>query len=98
MPSVTHEKQAAPTGILSGPIDRDLPEWFSEQQRAAWKKFQSIPRPTRKDQPWRFSNVDLLDLAPFNFSPALLDDDRANVLKYSCGLDAFAARLIFAGD
>jgi Fe-S cluster assembly protein SufD len=77
---------------------RDLPDWFRDQQHDAWEKFESIPRPTRKDQPWRFSNVDLLDLAPFKFSPALSDDDRANVLKYSRGLDRFAGRLIFAGD
>ena len=99
MSSIAHDETVSSKGILSGPIEsRDLPDWFREQQAAAWEKFESIPRPTRKDQPWRFSNVDLLDLAPFKFSPALSDDDRANVLKYSRGLDQFAARLIFAGD
>jgi len=99
MSSIAHDETVSSKGILSGPIEsRDLPDWFREQQAAAWEKFESIPRPTRKDQPWRFSNVDLLDLAPFKFSPALSDDDRANVLKYSHGLDQFAARLIFAGD
>jgi Fe-S cluster assembly protein SufD len=77
---------------------RDLPDWFREQQAAAWEKFESIPRPTRKDQPWRFSSVDLLDLAPFKLSPKLSDDDRTNVRKYSRGLDQFAGRMIFAGD
>ena len=99
MPSIAHDETVSSKGIVSGPIElRDLPDWFRDQQHAAWEKFESIPRPTRKDQPWRFSNVDLLDLAPFKFSPALSDDDRANVLKYSRGLDQFAARLIFAGD
>jgi Fe-S cluster assembly protein SufD len=99
MPSVTHEKQASPTGILSGPVEsRDLPGWFREQQTDAWQKFESIPRPTRKDQAWRFSNVDLLDLAAFKFSPEMSADDRANVLKYSRGLKQFAGRMIFAGD
>src|SRR6266705_6801554 len=99
MSSVTQEKNLKSAGILSGPNDSaDLPDWFREQQAAAWKKFESIPRPTRKDQPWRFSSVDLLDLAPFKFSSELSDGDRANVLKYSRGLDEFAARLIFAGD
>jgi Fe-S cluster assembly protein SufD len=99
MSSIAHDETVSSKGILSGPIEsRDLPDWFREQQAAAWEKFESIPRPTRKDQPWRFSNVDLLDLAPFKFSPALSDGDRANVLKYSHGLDQFAARLIFAGD
>ena len=99
MSSIAHDETVSSKGILSGPIEsRDLPDWFREQQAAAWEKFESIPRPTRKDQPWRFSNVDLLDLAPFKVSPVLSDDDRANVLKYSRGLDQFAARLIFAGD
>jgi Fe-S cluster assembly protein SufD len=99
MSLIAHDETVSSQGILSGPVEsRDLPDWFREQQAASWKKFESIPRPTRKDQPWRFSNVDLLDLAPFKVSPALSDDDRANVLKYSRGLDEFAARLIFAGD
>jgi len=99
MSSIAHAETVSSKGILSGQIgSRDLPDWFREQQAAAREKFESIPRPTRKDQPWRFSNVDLLDLAPFKFSPALSDDDRANVLKYSRGLGEFAARLIFAGD
>src|SRR6266567_3943370 len=99
MSSIAHDETVNSKAILSGPVEsRDLPDWFREQQAVAWENFESIPRPTRKDQPWRFSNVDLLDLAPFKFSSELSDDDRANVLKYSRGLDEFAARLIFAGD
>src|SRR5437899_11224621 len=99
MSAIVHDETVNSKGILSGLLElRDLPDWFGDQQHAAWEKFESIPRPTRKDQPWRFSNVDLLDLTPFKFSPALSDDDRANVLKYSRGLDQFAARLIFSGD
>ena len=98
--SVTTEKQFQKTGsILSGPNDSaELPDWFREQQRAAWSKFESIPRPTRKDQPWRFSNVDLLDLAPFKIPGPLSDHDRQNILKYSTGLEQFAGRMIFAND
>jgi Fe-S cluster assembly protein SufD len=85
--------------ILSGPVESpDFPDWFREQQREAWKEFQSLPSPARKDQLWRFSNVDLLDLAPFRFGSTLSEDDRKNVLNYSRGLDEFAARLIFAND
>src|SRR5438552_15105746 len=99
MPPAAHTEPVKAGSILSGPVEsRDLPDWFREQQRTAWKKFESIPRPTRKDQAWRFSNVDLLDLAPFKFSPELSEDDRANVRKYSTGLDQFAGRMIFAGD
>ena len=100
MPPATQEKNLN-TGreILSGPVEsRDLPDWFREQQRSAWQKFESVPRPTRKDQPWRFSNVDLLDLKPFKIPGPLSEDDRQNILKYSNGLDQFAGRMIFAND
>ena len=97
--SLATEKQSQQTGsILSGPVDSDLPDWFREQQRAAWKKFESIPHPTRKDQPWRFSNVGLLDLTAFEIPGALSEHDRKNVLKYSDGLDKAAGRMIFAND
>ena len=99
MSSITHDELVSSKGILSGPIEsRDLPDWFREQQLAAWQKFESIPRPTRKDQAWRFSNVDLLNLAPFQLGAPLSEEDRKNVLKYSRGLDQYAARMIFAND
>jgi Fe-S cluster assembly protein SufD len=98
--SVTTEKQSQKTGsILSGPNESAaLPDWFREEQRAAWEKFESIPRPTRKDQAWRFSNVNLLDLGSFIVPGALSEDDRTNILKYSYGLEQFAGRMIFAND
>src|SRR5947209_13463094 len=98
--SLTTEQQSRQSGpILSAPLQsRDLPHWFLQQQRSAWQKFESVPRPTRKDQPWRFSNVDLLDLKPFNVPGPLSDDDRKNILKYSVGLNQFSARMIFAND
>src|SRR5438876_2827937 len=98
MASVTNE--IAKSGpILSGPAElRGFPDWFHDQQHAAWQQFEALPQPTRKDQAWRFSNVGLLDLAPFKISAPLSEDDRKNVLKYSRGLDKYAARLIFAND
>jgi Fe-S cluster assembly protein SufD len=99
MSLLTHDEIIEAGSILSGPVEsREFPDWFREQQRAAWKQFQALPSPTRKDQLWRFSNVDLLDLSPFRFGGALNDDDRAAILEQSRGLDEVAARLIFAGD
>jgi Fe-S cluster assembly protein SufD len=98
MSSVTQEELKG-TPILSGPTEsRDFPEWFRDQQRSAWQQFESLPNPTRKDHAWRFSNVGLLDLAPFKIDDLLSEDDRKNVLKYSRGLDEYAARMIFAND
>src|SRR5947199_1104503 len=97
--SVANHELVKSAPMLSGPIEsRDFPDWFRDQQRAAWQQFETLPNPTRKDQPWRFSNVGLLDLAPFRISPPLSEDDRNNVLKYSRGLDEYAARMIFAND
>ncbi|MDQ2824640.1 MAG: SufD family Fe-S cluster assembly protein, partial [Verrucomicrobiota bacterium] len=85
--------------VLAGPVEsRDFPDWFREQQRAAWKQFEALPKPTRKDQLWRFANIDLLDLTPFKFGGGLSDDDRTAILEQSRGLDEVAARLIFVGD
>jgi Fe-S cluster assembly protein SufD len=99
MSSVADHGVAKSGLILSGPNEsRDLPDWFRDQQRAAWQQFESLPNPTRKDQAWRFANVGLLDLTPFKISGPLSEDDRKNVLKYSRGLDEYAARMIFAND
>ncbi|MEY2539117.1 MAG: Fe-S cluster assembly protein SufD [Verrucomicrobiota bacterium] len=85
--------------ILSGPMgSRGFPDWFREQQLQAWEQFASLRAPTRKDQLWRFSSVDLLDLSPFKFSGTLPDDERSAILERSRGLDKVAARLVFAGD
>jgi len=99
MSSVANHEVAKSGSILSGPADtRELPDWFRDQQRAAWQQFESLPQPTRKDQAWRFANVGLLDLGPFKISSPLSEDDRKNILKYSSGLDHYAARMIFGND
>jgi len=85
--------------ILSGPsASPNLPDWFRDQQRAAWAEFEALPNPTRKDQAWRFSSVNLLDLSPFKYGGTLTDEERAAILEQSRGLDNVAGRLIFAGD
>jgi len=99
MSLVAHDEVRQAGSILSGPVDpRGFPDWFCDQRRAAWEQFESLPKPTRKDQAWRFANVDLLDLTPFKFGGTLSDDDRAEILDQSRGLDEVAGRLIFAGD
>ena len=99
MSSVVDHEVAKSVPILSGPAEfREFPDWFRDQQRAAWQQFESLPQPTRKDQAWRFSNVGLLDLTPFKSSPPLSGSDRENILKYSSGLAPFAGRMIFAND
>src|SRR4029453_15000387 len=95
--TVTIEKGAAP--ILSGPGEtREFPDWFRDQQRVAWAQFESLPKPTRKDQAWRFANVGLLDLSPFKYGGTLTETEHATILEQSRGLEEVAGRMIFAGD
>ena len=97
MSLVIHQEEAAP--ILSQPAElRELPEWFRDRQRVAWKRFESLPNPTRKDQAWRFSNVGLLDLAKFKVGGTLTEEERDAILERSRGLDEVAGRMVFAGD
>jgi Fe-S cluster assembly protein SufD len=99
MASVAHDELTETGSILSGPAELpDFPAWFRDQQRAAWKEFEALPKPTRKDQAWRFANVDLLDLTPFKYGGTLSDEERTAILEQSRGLDEVAGRMIFAGD
>jgi len=87
--------------ILSGPSDTrsaELPVWFREQQRAGWAKFEALPYPNRKDQPWRFSNVNALDLSSYVQGAPLTQAERDEILEHSTGLHEVAGRLIFADD
>src|SRR5437870_4114756 len=99
MSLVAHKERKQAESILSGPAEmREFPDWFRDQRGAAWQQFEALPKPTRKDQAWRFSNVGLLDLTPFNYGGTLADDERAAILEQSRGLDEVAGRMIFAGD
>ena len=99
MSSVANHELAKSAPILSRPAElREFPDWFRDQQRAAWQQFEASPKPTRKDQAWRFSNVALLDLAPFKFGGTLSEEERTAILERSRGLDEVAGRMIFAGD
>jgi len=95
------ESPQEPGAILSGPSETrsaELPTWFREQQRAAWAKFESLPYPNRKDQPWRFSNVSALDFSSYSCAAPLSQDQRDEILDRSTGLDGVSGRLIFADD
>jgi Fe-S cluster assembly protein SufD len=95
------ESPQSPRAIVSDSFEArspELPAWFREQQRAAWAKFEALPYPNRKDQPWRFSNVKALDLSGFNFGAPLSQAERDEILDRSTGVDQVAGRLIFADD
>lgn len=86
--------------IISAPpkVARDLPAWFQQQGEQGWREFSALPKPTRKDQAWRFSNVGALDLTPYRFGTAPSDDEQAEILERSTVLDGKEGRLVFAND
>lgn len=94
------ETPAAKRTLLSAPGDdaRDLPAWFSEQRAQGWREFSALPQPARKDQAWRFSNVDALDLSSYETQSALSNDQREEILSRSQPLQPGSGRLIFAND
>jgi Fe-S cluster assembly protein SufD len=95
--TATIEMEVAP--ILSGVCETaEFPDWFRDQQRAAWTQFEALPMPTRKDQAWRFANVGLLNLSPFKHGGTLTERKRATILEQSRGLEEVAGRMIFADD
>jgi Fe-S cluster assembly protein SufD len=98
----TERPQAsAGSALLSGLSDEnvgDFPGWFRDQQHVGWAKFQELPKPTRKDQAWRFSNVDALNLSPYFHGTALSEVDRGEILDRTAGFDEVSGRIIFADD
>src|SRR5437868_15544352 len=98
--SLVAQEKSTPSGtVLSGPGEsRALPNWFVDEQQAAWDEFDRLPAPSRNDQPWRFSNVSLLDLSPFKRSEPISDNLRNQILERSRALDEVSGRLVFAGD
>ena len=95
------ESLQPPRAILTTPFEgrsADMPAWFRDQQKTAWTRFEGLPYPARKDQAWRFSNVNALDLSSYNFGAPLGQNERNEILERSSGLEEVAGRLIFGDD
>ncbi len=75
-----------------------LPAWFAERQQAAWARFEATPAPARKEQAWRFSNVDAFDLAPWQDAAKPAAAVAGELIDRSVGLEETAARLVFGDD
>src|SRR2546430_2568318 len=87
------------SGIASAPHDDpDAPMWFRQQREQGWCDFSASPTPTRKDQAWRFSNVDALELSSYRYGDIPSDDEHAEILARSATVNAKSARLVFGND
>jgi Fe-S cluster assembly protein SufD len=73
-----------------------FPAWFAERQRAAWQRFLEIPTPKRGHEMWRFSSFKQLDFTGFVAGGAV--SAGAELVSRSAGLEASAAKFVFAND
>ena len=78
------------------PATGHWPDWFHHDQQAAWDLFQSLPLPSRRDEPWRFANIKATDLS--GFSAAAPVRDAADLVSRSSGLTGLSAKLVFGND
>jgi len=72
------------------------PAWFRDQQAAALADYEATPAPTRKDEPWRFSNIAALNLTAFQAAGPVASEGR--LINASQGLEEFSAKLIFGNN
>lgn len=72
------------------------PAWFREQQAAALADFEATPVPTRKNEPWRFSNIAAVDLS--GFQPAGPVAHEGRLITGSQGLEEFSAKLVLGNN
>lgn len=73
-------------------------DWFRQLRFDGWNSFQELPMPTRADEAWRFASVKSLDVAPYQRPLALTEEERAELIERSHGLQAVAGRMIFGND
>ena len=72
------------------------PVWFQQQQTAALSDYESTPQPTRRDEPWRFSNISALDLSSYLPAEAVTSEGR--LINGSQGVKEFSAKLVFGNN
>src|SRR5438132_13601431 len=46
---------------------RDEPGWLTELRRAAWKKFNELPMPSRQDEEWMRTDIRTFRFSNFGF-------------------------------
>lgn len=77
-------------------IDPTAPEWLQNLRQQAWTDFQNTPAPFRKDETWRFANLKMLELDPYQPASKISRETEQRILAHSVGLTSVAGRLVFA--
>ena len=78
------------------PTPAHWPECFHQDQQKAWDLFQSLPLPSRRDEPWRFANIKATDLSGFSVASPV--KDASALVSRSSGLANLSAKLVFGND
>jgi Fe-S cluster assembly protein SufD len=78
--------------------DSGLPEWWQAGRATAWRRFQELPLPKRKDEDWRFANVNALRFEGYTPHAPLDEASRAQALARSNPGFETTARAVFAND
>jgi Fe-S cluster assembly protein SufD len=82
--------------LVSKEAEQNWPAWFQDQQASAWADYEATPDPTRKDEPWRFSNIGALDLSEFRIAEPVTSEGR--LINLSQGVAEFSAKLVFGNN
>lgn len=93
-------EETAPA-LLSGPDLGSVPglsPWRREAREAAWRSFEALPAPTRKNEEWRFSSLKSLDLTKYTSPQPVSSSKAEELIARSTSLDETSGRMIFGND
>jgi len=88
--------------LLQAPLAPDTsssqPDWLRSAREQAALRFEALPRPSRTEEAWRFSNLRAFD--PQDFTPArpVALEVTDSLLPLCVGADSNAGSLVFAND
>jgi Fe-S cluster assembly protein SufD len=81
---------------VSREAEQSWPAWFQDEQASAWSDFEATADPTRKDEPWRFSNIGALDVSRFRIAGPVANEGR--LINISQGVPDVSAKLVFGNN
>ena len=83
LPSLTPSATFAGSGLTAPRFEQHLlqrsylPAWWLNAKKEAWDTFNALPKPSRTDEHWRFSNLENLDVENY-----VLPEDHANLVPH----------------
>lgn len=74
------------------------PDWWQASKREALEEFEALPMPHRKDEQWRFSNVNGFALEGYRYADNEFIEDAQSLIERSSILCQHAGSLVFADN